>query len=352
MGLETANFIQDLVATNPLTNETKSQGDDHIRVIKAAVKGSFPTSTKAWYNPTSVVKTIDFVIVAANMNTTFLVDTTAASVTGTLPTLLSADAGWECFFIKTNTGLSSFWIAPPSGTLKSGDLAGLAKTRRVIPGVRCSALWTGTEWVVSRAVSVPVGTILDFEGSVLPVGYEWPNGQVLAGVSGSVYPDYFARKGSLTVSDVRDRAVFGRGNMGGADAGLLTVALSGVDGTVLGAVGGTEAEVLSVAKMPAHNHAATPTGTADPHKHFVANSDVISGGAALIATNTLIGRRGVNSTEDYFLGGSATVANVGLSSVANANTLTLSTDIGLSGGGGSHNNLSPAIVLNKILVVE
>lgn len=47
-GLETpCNFISDLVATNPLSSDLASTGDDHLRCIKSAVKGSFPNVNAA-----------------------------------------------------------------------------------------------------------------------------------------------------------------------------------------------------------------------------------------------------------------------------------------------------------------
>ena len=42
MGLETGSFISDLVATNPLGTDDRSQGDDHIRLIKSVLKTTFP----------------------------------------------------------------------------------------------------------------------------------------------------------------------------------------------------------------------------------------------------------------------------------------------------------------------
>lgn len=42
MGLETAPFIGDLVASNPVAGDPKSQGDDHLRLIKAAIQATFP----------------------------------------------------------------------------------------------------------------------------------------------------------------------------------------------------------------------------------------------------------------------------------------------------------------------
>jgi hypothetical protein len=44
MSLETGTRIQDLVATNPVgATDFVSQGDDHLRLVKACVKGSFPS---------------------------------------------------------------------------------------------------------------------------------------------------------------------------------------------------------------------------------------------------------------------------------------------------------------------
>jgi len=42
MGLETGTYISDLVATNPAAGDLRSEGDDHLRLIKAAIKATFP----------------------------------------------------------------------------------------------------------------------------------------------------------------------------------------------------------------------------------------------------------------------------------------------------------------------
>ncbi len=42
MGLETADYINELVATNPGGTDPKSQGDDHLRTVKRALIQSFP----------------------------------------------------------------------------------------------------------------------------------------------------------------------------------------------------------------------------------------------------------------------------------------------------------------------
>lgn len=42
MALETGTHISDLVATNPTSGDPVSQADDHMRLIKSAVKATFP----------------------------------------------------------------------------------------------------------------------------------------------------------------------------------------------------------------------------------------------------------------------------------------------------------------------
>src|SRR5258705_5225408 len=171
------------------------------------------------------------------MNRTFMVSTGGGVVTATLPTLAAGDAGWTCKFIKTNTGVNPLFIAPAAGTLQSGEVSGLAKCRRVIPGQPCSAVWDGAAWYVSRIPTVPIGTCLDFDGANLPVGYEWPNGQTLASAATS-YPEYNSVIGSGLTLDRRGRVSPGKEDMGGVSANRLTNQTGGLDGDVLGTTGG------------------------------------------------------------------------------------------------------------------
>lgn len=51
MGLESVSHISDLVITNPPGTDPKSEGDDHLRNIKIALKADFP-NVNAACNPT------------------------------------------------------------------------------------------------------------------------------------------------------------------------------------------------------------------------------------------------------------------------------------------------------------
>lgn len=47
MGLEVGSFPSDLVDTNPTGTDLKSQGDDHLRLIKRVIKNTFPNLNAA-----------------------------------------------------------------------------------------------------------------------------------------------------------------------------------------------------------------------------------------------------------------------------------------------------------------
>src|SRR5688572_20668647 len=50
MGLESGSFVNDLVTTNPVgSTDPKSQGDDHLRLLKTVLKATFPNADKAVY---------------------------------------------------------------------------------------------------------------------------------------------------------------------------------------------------------------------------------------------------------------------------------------------------------------
>lgn len=42
MSLESATYVKDLIPTNPPFDDPKSQGDDHLRLIKSTLTISFP----------------------------------------------------------------------------------------------------------------------------------------------------------------------------------------------------------------------------------------------------------------------------------------------------------------------
>lgn len=329
MGLETATFISSLVGTNPIATDKKRQGDDHLRLIKDVLQATFPNAAKAFYFPTTESKTADFSVLSTDMNKTFLVSTGTGEVAATLPSLVAGDAGWTCHFVKTNTGTNALFIAPASGTLQSGEVSGLAKCRRVIPGHRCSAIWDGTVWYVTRVPNVPVGSCIEFHGATLPVGYEWPNGQTLTSAS-TKYPEFYSVNGSSGVTlDRCGRVGLGKDDMGEASNNRVTAAGCGIDGDTLGAAGGAETHTLTEAQLATHSHGVTDPG----HAHGTTATIYASGAMPNAPPSGILTHRN----------------DAGTITVAGALT---SISINNAGSGSAHNNMPPAIVVNLVLVVE
>jgi hypothetical protein len=69
MGLETATFISGLTPSWPTSSELKSQGDDHLRLIKQTLQNTFPAAAKPFYFPKVTSSTATVNLVAADQNT-------------------------------------------------------------------------------------------------------------------------------------------------------------------------------------------------------------------------------------------------------------------------------------------
>lgn len=165
--------------------------------------------------------------------------------------------------------------------------------------------------------TLPPGTILEFAGATAPAGYLLCSGQL---VSRTTYAALFdaigiafgAGDGSTTfaVPDRRGRVGLGKDNMGGTPANRVTVAVSGVSASSLGAVGGDQ-------RLHAHSHGVTDPG----HFHGGGSYGVVR----------------VNPSLEYevSVASSTEVATTGIS-------------INTAGAGGSQ-NIPPVLVLNYII---
>lgn len=334
MGLETATYIGDFVPTDPGSSDLISQGDDHIRLVKTVLQNTFPSVEKAFYFPSASAVNANTTIVAANMNATFRVTTTSGAITMTLPTLLSADAGWECFVMKSTFDVNPVFIAPATGTLTSGAITGLASARRNIPGSKVSCYWTGSSWVIGRSAGVagPVGSCIEYHGSSLPFGYEWPNGQTLASAS-TAYPEYSAVIGSGVTLDKRGRIGIALDNLGGSAAGRVGTFITG---TAIGNTGGLEGVTLTALQIPSiasSGPSVTVSGSSTVSnvvQGAIGNTNALGGSGLQGATNA-----GLSSGQISISGGTAGLA------VTSNNT-----------GGNIHSNLQPSIMVSQILVVE
>lgn len=341
MTVEAATYINDLQPVNPPSTDPVSQGDDHLRLIKQVLQNTIIGASRQWQIPSAVAISTTGPITKANGESTIYVSTAGGAVTLTLPALVALDAGWKVRFVKTSSDVNPMFIVPPSGTINSGGIAGLSKARRCIPGVACEAIWDGTNWFVTRALALPIGSMIDCwtSGTTPPAGYEWPNGQTLASAATN-YPEYNNRMGSGFTPDLRGYTCVTLDNLGGAAAGRLPNGF--ISGSALGAVGGIDGFALSAAQMPQHRHGMVFNDSGHTHPMYG-----IYGGIGNVAS---IGNSTVSYVTYPALGGVTGSNSSAVGYVSDgAGNVSVTT---YQGSSAIHSNLQPSLVVGKLLVVE
>ena len=117
MALESATFISQLVPANPPGSDLKSQGDDHLRMIKQVLQNCFPDASKAFYFTKGILKSANYSVVEADDNTLFSGDSSSGSFTFTLPAMSGLEAGWKVGFLNEDSSGNTVTVTPASGTI-------------------------------------------------------------------------------------------------------------------------------------------------------------------------------------------------------------------------------------------
>ncbi len=241
MGLESATYISGLTPSWPGAGETKSQGDDHLRLIKSVLQGTFPNASRAFRFPTTEAITGALVLDATDENNLVTVDTAAGNIAVTLPAgLTTAEKGWRCQVVKTSSDINAVIVSPSSGTINSR--VGATATIRVgLYFEPATFIWSGTLWICSKPGTM-IGSTENYDGSGVPRGYLAADG---AAFSSTDYAELFAVLASSVTKDKRGRSELGAGTG------------TGLTNRVLGQAYGTENGTLVTANLPAY----TPSGT-------------------------------------------------------------------------------------------
>jgi microcystin-dependent protein len=184
---------------------------------------------------------------------------------------------------------------------------------------------------------LPAGVILDYAGATPPTGFLFCAGQLINRITYSalfsaIGVQYGAGDGSTTfkLPDYRGKVGAGKDDMGGLVAGILT------DNTIikaktLGATGGKEKHTLSISEMPTHKHTGV-TGSMNSNKSHNHTFDKVI---------TTLG----NTTGGYGGGGGYGTTTT------NSTNIDHTHNIPNEGGGSSHNNVQPTIIVNKIIKI-
>lgn len=178
---------------------------------------------------------------------------------------------------------------------------------------------------------IPLGGMMPYlnQSAAPNSAFAYPYGQA---ISRTTYATLFTLIGTaygvgdgsttFNIPDLRGRAIFGLGNMGGVNALRITAGAGNFDGSVLGNTGGLETHTITTAEMPVHSHGITDPG----HSH---------------STTAALGGSGS-------LGGG--VGNIGNAAIA-SDSKTTGITINNAGSGNAITILPPAIVLPYILRV-
>ena len=306
MGLESGTFISSLDSQNPTSVDSLAQADDHLRLIKATIKASFPNISGAMTATHTELSVIDG-DTAATSTTLVDADRTVINDDGTMKQVAMSDV-----MTYVNAGMTLRDDVVTTASIADNAVV----TASIADGaVTAEKLATGAAFVS--------GMVMPFAGSSAPSGWLLAYGQ---NVSRTTYADLFTAIGTtygsgdgsstFTLPDLRGRVVAGQDDMGGSSGNRLTNQTGGLDGDTLGATGGAETHTLTEAQMPSHNH----SGVVQQREDFNPTSGT--------TTQTPLG---FGDTR----GGSR----------ASASPLTIDD----TGSDQAHNNVQPTIVLNYII---
>jgi microcystin-dependent protein len=194
---------------------------------------------------------------------------------------------------------------------------------------------------------VPVGTVDQYAGSTDPVGYFICDGRAIAR---NVYTELFDVIG--TTYGVGDGSTtFNIPNL----KARVAVGLDATStyATNLGDTGGSDTHTLTIAELPAHKHGSVDvTGSTNGNGTTTSNGihthTITDPGHNHSLPQSLTALTGVGPNDDWTQG-SGTNTGTSTTGITVDNAGAHTHNMGSTGGGQSHNNLQPYLVLNYII---
>lgn len=149
MALETANFIDGLVVTNPVgATDVKSQGDDHLRLLKTVLKANFPSATRAvYFESAAAAKTSAYSVLVTDENALVRADVSGGAFTVTLPLGSNVFAGFTVTIGKSDSGSNNVTVDGNGAETING-----VTTRTLYSQFHTEMyMWDGAEWKIQFA---------------------------------------------------------------------------------------------------------------------------------------------------------------------------------------------------------
>lgn len=237
MALETGTYIDSLVAANPAATDALSQADDHLRLIKATLKATFPSVTGAVTATHTAI------------NTKVAEPVSAITSDGSDPSLASGITGAE---VKTLIGVVE--PAINASTAEGGAVTPVLATGITAEEVRA---------LIGAAAAATSATL----SSVYPVG--------------SIYTSVVATNPSTFFG--------GQWNPFGQGKVMIGVDSTDTDFDTVGNTGGAKTHTLITDEIPSHTHSMSienasgtgSTGSSNGASSFsTVNTSATGGGQA------------------------------------------------------------------------
>jgi len=164
MALETATYVSDLVTTNPIgATDKRSQGDDHLRLLKSVLKATFPIASAPFYFPHTLAKAATYTIVAADDNTWVYVDATAGAVTLNLTAAATLGGRFRFNVMKIDSSANTVTIDPAGAETVNGAATLVLGSRYKVAELFC----TGTAWYACAYMQAGDASLLLASGGVI-----------------------------------------------------------------------------------------------------------------------------------------------------------------------------------------
>lgn len=317
MTVEAATYVGDLDASKPSVGDPRSEGDDHLRLLKAALQATWPGAAGRFgrYQAKSTNYT-------AVLNDAFSVLKFSAAATLSLTLAATLGNGWE---LDINAAGGAVVVDPATTELVNG-----AATFTIPRGAVARLVCDSTGFDCYFLSELP-GTLKDFAGETVPGGYLPCDGSA---VSRTTYAALFAAIGvtwgagdgasTFNVPNLNRRVTVGSGG-----SGTATLA------NTVGATGGAETHALTSDELAAHTH-STPNHThttSDPqHQHSsvtTSEQGASGGGNGFLVQNGVTGNASTGISINSSGGGTS----------------------GSTGSGTAHNTMQPSAVVTKIIKV-